>query len=57
MRRVGIYLNLIGMYLHAVNKGLLHVLRVEVAQSQSTYSLIFGKIPKSVEVLRILVLT
>jgi hypothetical protein len=45
------------MYLHAVNKGLLHVLRVEVAQSQSTYSLIFGKIPKSVEVLRILVLT
>jgi hypothetical protein len=54
--RGGFYLDLVRVYLHTMSQRLLHVLRVEVAQSYSTHSLVFDKILESIEVLRIVVL-
>ena len=40
----GIYLDLVGVNLDTMSESLLHVLRVEVTQSQSTHSLVFDEI-------------
>ena len=47
---------MVRVYLHTMSQRLLHVLRVEVAQSYSTHSLIFDKILESIKVLKIVVL-
>jgi hypothetical protein len=54
--REGCYLDLIGVDFHTMSQSFLHVLRVKVAQSESTHSLVFGQILEGVEIMRILVL-